>query len=253
MYSLSLFLWRLFNSSGFCNHCCTPRASQALTNLPKGLALGSASESRTCIADMGSSSHYYRGHGGGPTRGRARVRGGQPTIPSSLSRGTATRSAASPAQSGLLSRPLDLVQRQSENVSRRLAPSKETTSLLLPTVTKSFFYIELQEFEGSWTEATELATIVGMKEKVLSKKKEPYGIALVVIAFWEEKMHEEKETWDLSGLQGEYWVRGEEFPRRRSRRRRLVRSFSGESESLFLLGVLADMVEGSGGKSESLL
>ena len=103
-------------------------------------------------------------------------------------------------------------------------------------MTKFFLIIELQEFEGSWTEATELATIVGIKEKVLSKKKEPYGITLVVIAFLEGKMHEEKETWDLGGLQGENLIRGEEFPRRRSRRRRLVRSFSGESESFVLVG-----------------
>ena len=78
---------------------------------------------------------------------------------------------------------------------------------------------------------------MGIKEKILSKKKESYWITLGIIAFLEEKMDKEKETWDLVVCKARTWLKEKNFQTERSWRRRLVRSFSGESESLFLLGV----------------
>lgn len=123
-------------------------------------------------------SHYSRERGGSPTKENGRGRGGRRTTPPSQSRETATRSAGSPAQSASLAqfllvrlfafttsdmsnpsdrqlhllavpmvcsvqwhrlvRPLSLVQRRSKNVLRPLAPPKEITDMLLPTVKKSF-------------------------------------------------------------------------------------------------------------------
>lgn len=71
--------------------------------------------------------------------------------------------------------------------------------------------IELQDFEGSWTEATQLTSILGIKEKVLCKKRESYWITLVFIAFLEEKMGQERETWVLVVCKARTWLKGKKF------------------------------------------
>ena len=48
--------------------------------------------------------------------------------------------------------------------------------------------IELQDFEGFWTAVTDLASIMGSKENVLSK------------------MDKEKSTWDLVGCKARTWL-----------------------------------------------
>ena len=71
--------------------------------------------------------------------------------------------------------------------------------------------IELQDFEGCWTGATELASIMGIKEKALSERKESHWITLVVIAFLEGKMDKEKGIWDLVVCKARTWLEEKEF------------------------------------------
>ncbi|KAF6221415.1 hypothetical protein HO133_002270 [Letharia lupina] len=191
-------------------------------------------------------SHYSRERGGSPTKENGRGRGGRRTTPPSQSRETATRSAGSPAQSASLAqfllvrlfafttsdmsnpsdrqlhllavpmvcsvqwhrlvRPLSLVQRRSKNVLRPLAPPKEITD-----IEKVISIIELQDFEGSWTEATQLTSTMGIKEKILCTKMESYWITWVVVAFLEQKMGKERETWDLVICKAKTWLKGNFF------------------------------------------
>lgn len=183
-----------------------------------------------------------------PVNGAHRGRGDHPTLLPSQNRGTTTRSTPSPGLFGSIS---GCPHRGSQNIkykqSSRSPPtktgstmasfsstasagpasrsgaaavksgSKAATSIQRnnkPVATDSdkvLSIIELQDFEGFWTDMTELASIMGVKEKVLSNKKESYWITLVVIAFLENKMDKEKETWDLVVCKARTWLEENRF------------------------------------------
>lgn len=198
--------------------------------------------------DTTYSSQSHGGRVGSRTRGSGSDLGGRPTTPPSQ---TATCSSGLPAQSGLFgSTPADPPLRsptmgheqsfqssttQTGNAKglfgsiasanhppRSRAAAAEERFEAVGSIQsnnkhidtdsdKVLSIIELQDFEGCWTGATELSIIMGIKEKTLSKRKECYWITLVVIAFLEGKMDKEKGIWDLVVCKARTWLEEKEF------------------------------------------